>query len=340
MFIYGDKTTFISKDINQLKNLGFKINKHESGLNKSLLFFIINRVRELIFMLKNIYKSNYLIIWFNDYHAIIPLIISRLFNIKSLLIIGGYDAIKFKKISHGIFSRNRFKLKFLEINLFNVDNIWAVDKSLINGCNNAYKLHGVKSGIRNFINKKIDIQEVHTGYDSKKWKYYNGKKENIILTVGVFKNEKTLIIKNIKLFIELAYQLPKYKFLIVGDIKNIIEKKFNLPKNLIVEGFKQKEELKAIYIKSKFYFQGSILEGLPNVLCESMLCGCIPIGNNVFGIPNAIGNTGLVFNGENDLNNIVKFINENNSDPIQIRNRIINLYNLKKREKAFKNFLN
>ena len=55
------------------------------------------------------------------------------------------------------------------------------------------------------------------------------------------------------MFIELAYQLPKYKFLIVGDIKNIIEKKFNLPKNLIIEGFKQKEELKAIYIKSKLW---------------------------------------------------------------------------------------
>jgi glycosyltransferase involved in cell wall biosynthesis len=33
---------------------------------------------------------------------------------------------------------------------------------------------------------------------------------------------------------------------------------------------------------------------MPNTLCEAMLCECIPIGSNVNGIPDAIGDTGII----------------------------------------------
>jgi glycosyltransferase involved in cell wall biosynthesis len=44
------------------------------------------------------------------------------------------------------------------------------------------------------------------------------------------------------------------------------------------------------------YAQFSITEGLPNVVCEAMLAGCIPVGSNVGGIPELIETTGILIN--------------------------------------------
>jgi glycosyltransferase involved in cell wall biosynthesis len=44
----------------------------------------------------------------------------------------------------------------------------------------------------------------------------------------------------------------------------------------------------------EFYMQLSVAEGFPNALCEAMLCECVPIGSDVFSIPEIIGNTGFI----------------------------------------------
>jgi glycosyltransferase involved in cell wall biosynthesis len=53
-------------------------------------------------------------------------------------------------------------------------------------------------------------------------------------------------------------------------------------------------ELIDYYSSYEFYFQLSVAEGFPNALCEAMLCGCVPIGSNVFSIPKIIGDSGFV----------------------------------------------
>ena len=340
-FIYSIKTTFVSKDITLINSLGYKINEIKSQPYKSILKFIIARLNEIWCLIKNFNKCKYYIIWFNDYHAIIPLLYCKIFNKKSLLIVGGYDAIKYKKINYGIFTRNRFISFFLKKNFLFASEIWTVDKSLITGCENSKKMYNIKSGVLNFLkNKKINIKEVHTGYHKSFWTYKLIRKEKNVCTVGIFNNEKVIKRKNIEFFLEIAKKMPKNKFTIVGDSKGIIEKNYSVPINVkIIKVINSREKLRQIYQKHKFYFQGSHVEGLPNVLCESMLCGCIPIGNNVFGIPNAIGDTGYIFKGEKDLDNIISFINKNNIEPTNPRNRIINKFNINKRKLAFKKFL-
>jgi len=48
------------------------------------------------------------------------------------------------------------------------------------------------------------------------------------------------------------------------------------------------------YNQAKVFVQASITEGMPNTLSEAMLLECIPVGSNINGIPDAIGETGII----------------------------------------------
>ena len=48
------------------------------------------------------------------------------------------------------------------------------------------------------------------------------------------------------------------------------------------------------YNSATVFVQASITEGMSNTLNEAMLCGCIPVGSNVNGIPDVIGDTGIL----------------------------------------------
>ena len=69
-----------------------------------------------------------------------------------------------------------------------------------------------------------------------------------------------------------------------------------------------------------------------------MLCGCIPIGSRVFGIPDAIGKTGVLFDTEKDLDQIVDFVNSGlgTENYKKARNRIIKKYEISKRAEKIK----
>ena len=135
----------------------------------------------------------------------------------------------------------------------------------------------------------------------------------------------------------MASLLPNKEFLIVGESGINISDYIDLEPNVKVIGVQNKFQIKSLYQKSKFYFQGSRLEGLPNSLCEAMLCGCVPIGSQVFGIPDAIGSTGILFDLETDLEQVADFINSNigTKEFKNARKRIKKNFNL-----SFKNWKN
>ena len=104
---------------------------------------------------------------------------------------------------------------------------------------------------------------------------------------------------------------------------------------------KSKIELREYFSESQYYIQASRIEGLPNALCEAMLCECIPIGNAVFGIPKAIGNTGLIFDGIEDIDQIKHFLKaKNDNSGKDARKRIVSLFSEEKRITEFKKIVN
>lgn len=85
---------------------------------------------------------------------------------------------------------------------------------------------------------------------------------------------------------------PDCEFTILGvNDPNIFP---NLPANVKAVPSVKNDELIAIFSSQEFYLQLSMAEGFPNSICEAMLCECIPIGSDVFSIPEIIGDSGFV----------------------------------------------
>ena len=341
-FVYALPTSFVLKDIKFLKSINLKVFEIKSPPSKNIFHFLINRIKELTKGIFIIPKSNYIIIWFSDYHGLIPLLLSKVFSIKSIIMVGGYDAVSDKEINHGVFSKNNLRQKIAKINFKLATQIWAVDETLVSGCKNSFAQNKITSGIANWIpkiEKKVKI--IPTGYSSEFWKRTSSKTPKTILTVANFTDSRVLKLKGIPLVLKLATKLVDFKFRIIGvKSKNIIPNQILFSNVEFIEP-KNKLELREYFSESQYYIQASRIEGLPNALCEAMLCECIPIGNAVFGIPKAIGNSGLVFDGVNDIEQIKIFLKgTNDKTGIDARKRIISLFNEEKRINEFKKIEN
>ena len=334
------KNTFVTKDIQMLEGLGFKVFLIHSPPYSDPIRFMGNRIREFFLGFYFLFRSEGLFSWFNDYHTTLPLFWARFFKKKTVIIVGGYDAVSSQSLGYGIFVKKNLRQFLARKNYQNTDQILVVHKSLAEGCSNASLESGTHSGIKHFLpDLKTTISEVPTAYDSNYWKLDEEKTAKTILTVANISDYRTFERKGIPLFLDLASAMPDFKFTIAGIQKlNLYKSEF--PSNVSLLGTQSREQLKKLYGQHRFYFQGSLIEGLPNVLCEAMLCECIPVGKDVFGISDAIGASGLVFKPNEKKNSIIDFfIHATPSLGKAARQRISELYPIERRKSFFQKIL-
>jgi glycosyltransferase involved in cell wall biosynthesis len=134
----------------------------------------------------------------------------------------------------------------------------------------------------------------------------------------------------------MAKYLPAVKFVLVGSGTDgyIDELRKMAPPNVVFAGIVAHSELPAYYQRAKVYCQLSMSEGLPNALCEAMLCECVPVGTEVNGIPTAIGDTGFyvpVGDAEATADAVRQALSSNKGR--DARARIVSMFSVEKREK-------
>jgi glycosyltransferase involved in cell wall biosynthesis len=247
-------------------------------------------------------------------------IVGKYIGVKSILILGGVDVAADKELGYGIWL-SKWKSKLVRRALLLADRVLVVDNSL--------KEEAMQ---RSGYDGK-NIVYLPTGYDALFWKPSLQKKK-FVLTVAHCNDETRLRIKGIDVLIQAARQMSSTEFVVVG-IEPALAYRFQPPINMkFFPAFKQ-ERLLQFYQEAKVYCQPSRREGLPNALCEAMLCGCIPVATSVGGNATAIADSGFLV-PYNNIDALVKALNEaletDDELPTKARSRIVALFPKEKRE--------
>jgi len=297
----------------------YDVKKYKFESSKNIFKMTSEQIKLIIFLILNIWKYDLIYCWFADYHSFLPILFSKIFKKKSIIIVGGYDAVSIPELKFGVFYKENKKIRilFVKFSFRNADYILPVDKTLIEGVNYYISEKGLSLGVKYFVK--------------------NVQKEKAVLSVGSVADIRTFKRKGFDLLLEIAHKMPDVIFVIIGLNHDMLKFTKNIATdNVRLLGFVSNEKLVDYYSKVKVFCQLSLSEGLPNTLCEAMLCECIPVGSNVNGIPSAIDNCGFILkvkNVDKAVELIKKALNSGESLGKKARQRIINNYSLEKREK-------
>lgn len=266
--------------------------------------------------------------WFGSVYSYFMVRGSRLTGMKSVIMVGGVDAAKMSDLSYGVWT-TPWKAALLRNALLNCTSILVVDESL-------------KNDLQALTGDPLDHADVlPTGFDPTFWTP-GGSRDIDVLCVAAVDTGAKLVIKGVPTLIESARQMPDVRFMTIGIQPHLVEK-LQAPKNVIFVEPIARQDLLEYYRRSKVYCQPSLREGLPNALCEAMLCGCVPVGTRVGGIPKIIGETGfLTYHGEaSGLSGAIrKALGSSEQQSERARERIEKLFSKTSRNQRFLDILN
>ena len=324
LFVYVNYSSFVKADYEMLSSFA-NVTKYQFKPGKGIFKTGLSLLKELIFLIFNGYKYDSVLIWFGDYHSLLPVLFAKMIGKKSFVVIGGYDVSTLSEYGYGafanpiraFFTRNTFKYMGLGIPVAEALKIKLLQ-----------------------INPKAKAETIATISYPDKFAFADYERPKRVITISSTESEQRLMVKGLDRFRELALCLPEYEFVVIGVSEKVKHYFEPIPANLVLSPPKQFDELTHIYQGASFYAQLSRSEGLPNALCEAMLCGCIPVGTNVGDIKLTIGNTGCTID-EWNTDILVEFIRQNhNKNDLRnsARNRIIELYNPENRIHKFRKY--
>lgn len=344
LFVHFGQSSFVKEDLKILTK-AHTIHEFYYNVKKSkwliitTLAYLITFAKQTIWLLRHTPRADLIYCWFADFHAFIPALFSKIFNVPLLVVIGGVDGVSNSELKYGVFSSkwrgpiSRYIIKNTNL-LLPVDDSLIEAKSLAKYWGEAYP-NGIKYHIPTLI---TNWKELPTGYDSSLWAMGSENRPKSVLSVAIVNSIKRYQIKGIDLLLKSSMFLSDYTFTIIGineEMHYYINQEYKLGNNVILLPPLPREKLVSHYKNTSVYAQLSRSEGLPNVLCEAMLCGCIPVGSPVFGIPKAILNPDLiVYKPDPKLiaDTIISAHEKFNTQRGQFREHIDKNYSTEKRE--------
>ncbi len=234
--------------------------------------------------------------WFVDYHMVLPVRMARRRGIPVAAVLGGFDCRCLTDLKDGVFC-SRWRAPLARYVYRNASLLFPVAASLMEMPATPWtgnRPQGVRAWVPGL---NTPFRVIPTGYDPEQWPFGLPERPGIVRTVAFIDSERVLRLKGIDLLLAAAAHLPEVQFEVVGvtsEMQRIVRERYTPPPNVRLREPVPRTALPAIYGETSVYAQLSRAEGLPNALCEAMLCGCIPVGSPVFGIREAIGDAGFI----------------------------------------------
>jgi glycosyltransferase involved in cell wall biosynthesis len=266
------------------------------------------------------FGSDLVFCWFASVYAFIGVALGKIFGVKSVVVVGGVDVANDKELQYGIWL-SPWRGRLVRFALRSATRVLVVDPGLKDDAIRLAEYDGK------------NIQYLPTGYNPMTWKPA-GEKEPEVLTIAVVNDRSRLRVKGIDTLVEAARRLPGMTFRVIG-VDPRFSQSLQPPLNVHFLPIMPRSELLPYYQRAKVYCQPSLREGLPNTLCEAMLCGCVPVGSDTGGIRTAVGDTGILI-PPGDVESLVaglqQAIGARDDAGARARARIVALFPQEKRE--------
>jgi glycosyltransferase involved in cell wall biosynthesis len=248
-------------------------------------------------------EADVILAWFADYHAVLPVRIGRRVGTPTAVVLGGFDSNHLPELEYGVYE-SRWRAPLARYVVRNADLLLPVSAALIESKSQFATWPEVRrQGVRAHVpGLTTPYAVVPTGYDPDAWPMGAEERGRTVCTVAHLTSERTVWVKGIDLVVATARQMPDVSFRVVGvpeGRRGEVQARFEPPSNVELLDPQPRERLPEVYGTASVYLQVSRTEGMPNVLCEAMLCGCIPVGSRVAGIPDAIGSAGELVEAPN-----------------------------------------
>ncbi|MCD6017178.1 MAG: hypothetical protein K0S53_299 [Bacteroidetes bacterium] len=303
LYFHAGKSSFVIKDIEILQEKYLVLDFFFDTSNKKR--YIAQLFQQCGFILKNIIGSQLIVCQFAGHHTFLPVLFSKLFFKKSVVVAGGTDCVSFPSIGYGNFN-NKLLSRTTSFTFKNCNLILPVHQTLVE-YDYTYQHHDFeKQGYRFFIPSiKTPYEIIHNGYDSRKWFCNTEKEISSFVTIGAGLGSRFgFNLKGIDLIFEIAQKFPRATFYIVGGATIKTDK----PANVKLLDNIPNHDLQPFLSKMQFYLQLSMSEGFPNALSEAMLCECVPIVSNVGGMPDIVFDCGYILKHKN-INELYELVN-------------------------------
>ncbi len=218
--------------------------------------------------------------WFASTYAFWVVLFGRWLGKRSIIVVGGVDAAKRRDLGYGIWL-NPFKARLVGYAIRHADRVLVVAPLLKEQLK---QLCAYEGG---------NISWVPMGFDVTRWIPVGPSKPQV-LTVAACADLPRLRAKGIDFLTGCAQAMPDVAFTVVGTSRDtVVRAGFPIPANVTWVPYVGRSELANFYGSFRVYFLPSASEGMPNSLCEAMLCGCIPVATEVGAVGEILGDTGF-----------------------------------------------
>ncbi len=284
---------------------------------------ISSGMRALFHIPPAVRRADMTLSWFGSVYAGYTVFLARLFGKRSIVIVAGVDASKDREINYGIWL-SPWKSLFVRYAYRHADRVLPVDPFLQREVMRLAEYDGA------------NIRSIPFGFDGARWSP-GGPKERRVATIAMCENRMRMKKKGIDKLFDAARRLPDIPFQVVGVRQPLLSAiRSEAPSNVELIEYIPRDQLLPFLRRAKVYCQPSFTEGLPNALCEAMLCGCIPVGTIAGGIPTAIGDAGYLV-PYRDQEGLVNALRDALDAPVEkgtaARNRVLSEFPLERRER-------